>query len=83
MRGIEEMARELVKAYPLLSKQDKERFKDEKPVIGKCHLVATMSMSAREITIAKTKIVPLSCGKMTASLRNAKLLLRRRLPPSF
>ena len=36
MQGIEEMARELVKAYPLLSDTDKERFKNEKPVIGKC-----------------------------------------------
>jgi DNA topoisomerase-3 len=36
MRGIEEMAQELVKAYPFLSDTDKERFKDEKPVIGKC-----------------------------------------------
>ncbi|WP_368489394.1 DNA topoisomerase 3 [Clostridium sp. BJN0013] len=36
MRGIEEMARELVKAYPSLSDTDKERFKNEKPVIGKC-----------------------------------------------
>lgn len=36
MQGIEEMARELVNEYPALSDTDKERFKDEKPVIGKC-----------------------------------------------
>lgn len=36
MRGIEDMAQELVKTYPFLSEQDKERFKEEKPVIGKC-----------------------------------------------
>ncbi len=36
MHGIEEMARELVKAYPSLSDTDKERFKDEKHVIGNC-----------------------------------------------
>lgn len=36
MQGIEEMARELVKTYPALSDTDKERFKDEKHVIGKC-----------------------------------------------
>ena len=36
MQGIEAMARELVKAYPFLSDTDKERFKEEKPVIGKC-----------------------------------------------
>ena len=36
MQGIEDMARELVKTYPFLSGKDKELFKDEKPVIGKC-----------------------------------------------
>ena len=36
MEGIEDMARELVKTYPFLSDTDKERFKEEKPVIGKC-----------------------------------------------
>ena len=36
MQGIEGMARELVKTYPFLSGKDKELFKDEKPVIGKC-----------------------------------------------
>ena len=34
MLGIEDMTRELVKAYPFLS--DKELFKEEKPIIGKC-----------------------------------------------
>ena len=36
MAGIEEMAKELVKAYPFLSDRDKELFKEEKTVIGKC-----------------------------------------------
>ena len=36
MRGIEEMARELVKAYPFLSENQKDLFKEEKAVIGKC-----------------------------------------------
>ncbi len=36
MRGIEAMAQELVKTYPFLSEQDKGRFKEEKPLIGKC-----------------------------------------------
>ena len=39
VQGIEAMARELVKAYPFLSDEDKARFKSdkpEKPVIGKC-----------------------------------------------
>ena len=36
MTGIETMTRELVSAYPFLSDKDKERFKEEKPVIGKC-----------------------------------------------
>lgn len=36
LSGIEAMARELVKAYPFLSDADKERFKEEKPEIGKC-----------------------------------------------
>ena len=36
MQGIEAMAQELVKAYPFLSEKDKELFKEEKPVIGKC-----------------------------------------------
>ncbi len=36
MGGIEAMAQELVKTYPFLSEQDKGRFKEEKPVIGKC-----------------------------------------------
>ena len=36
MRGIEDMTRELVKAYPFLSDKEKERFKEEKRVIGKC-----------------------------------------------
>ena len=36
MRGIEDMTRELVKFYPFLSDAEKERFKEEKPEIGKC-----------------------------------------------
>lgn len=36
LSGIEAMARELVKAYPSLSDADRERFKVEKPEIGKC-----------------------------------------------
>ena len=36
LSGIEAMARELVKSYPFLSDNDKERFKTEKPEIGKC-----------------------------------------------
>ena len=36
LSGIEAMARELVKSYPFLSDSDKERFKMEKPEIGKC-----------------------------------------------
>ena len=36
MQRIEDMARELVKAYPFLSDTDKERFKEEKPELGKC-----------------------------------------------
>ena len=36
LSGIEAMARELVKSYPFLSDADKERFKEEKPEIGKC-----------------------------------------------
>ncbi len=36
MRGIEEMARKLVKAYPFLSENQKGLFKEEQTVIGKC-----------------------------------------------
>ena len=36
MRGIEDMARELVKTYPFLSDKDKGLFKEEKQAIGKC-----------------------------------------------
>ena len=36
MQGIEEMARELVKTYPILSDNQKDLFKEEKTVIGKC-----------------------------------------------
>ena len=36
MQGIEAMVQELVKSYPFLSEKDKELFKEEKPVIGKC-----------------------------------------------
>ncbi|MDY7839324.1 DNA topoisomerase III, partial [Clostridioides difficile] len=36
MKGIEDMARELVKTYPFLSEADKGRFKEEKPELGKC-----------------------------------------------
>lgn len=36
LSDIEAMARELVKSYPFLSDSDKERFKTEKPEIGKC-----------------------------------------------
>ena len=36
MRGIEAMARELVQAHPHISDVDKARFKEDKPVIGKC-----------------------------------------------
>ena len=36
MRGIEDMTRELVKAYPFLTDTNTELFKEEKRVIGKC-----------------------------------------------
>ena len=36
MRGIEAMAQELVQAHPNISDTDKARFKEDKPVIGKC-----------------------------------------------
>ena len=36
MTGIETMTRELVSTYPFLSDKEKERFKEEKPMIGKC-----------------------------------------------
>ena len=36
MTGIETMTWELVNTYPFLSDKEKERFKEEKPVIGKC-----------------------------------------------
>ena len=36
MRGIEAMARELVQAHPNISDADKARFKEDKPIIGKC-----------------------------------------------
>ena len=36
MRGIEAMARELVQAHPNISDADKARFKEDRPVIGKC-----------------------------------------------
>ena len=36
MTDIETMTRELVSTYPFLSDKEKERFKEEKPVIGKC-----------------------------------------------
>ena len=36
MTGIETMTRELVSTYPFLSDKEKERFKEEKPGIGKC-----------------------------------------------
>lgn len=36
MRGIEDMTRGLVKAYPFLSDRDKSLFREEKPIIGKC-----------------------------------------------
>ena len=36
MRGIEEMARDLGKAYPFLSDNQKDLFKEEQTVIGKC-----------------------------------------------
>lgn len=37
MRGIEDMTRGLVKAYPFLSDRDKSLFREEKPIVGKCH----------------------------------------------
>ena len=36
MRGIEDMTRGLVKAYPFLSDRDKSLFREEKPIVGKC-----------------------------------------------
>ena len=36
MQGIEAMTRELVKAYPFCSDDQKDLFKEEKPIIGKC-----------------------------------------------
>ena len=48
LSGIEAMARELVKSYPFLSDSDKERFKTEKPEIGKCPAAVPLSMRARK-----------------------------------
>lgn len=36
MRGIEDMTRGLVKAYPFLSGRDKSPFREEKTIVGKC-----------------------------------------------
>ena len=41
------------------------------------------SMRERKTTTVPTKSVALPCGKTTASLRNAKPPLPRRLPPRF
>jgi len=48
MQGIEEMAGELVKAYPFLSDRDRERFKEEKPVIGNCPRCGSSVYEGRE-----------------------------------
>lgn len=36
IRGIEDMTRGLVKAYPFLSDRDKSLFREVKPIVGKC-----------------------------------------------
>ena len=48
MTGIETMTRELVSTYPFLSDKEKERFKEEKPVIGKCPRCGTNIYEGRK-----------------------------------
>lgn len=63
MRGIEEMARELVKAYPFLSENQKGLFKEEQTVIGKCPRCGGNVCEGRKTTTVKRRTAPLSCGK--------------------
>lgn len=65
MQGIEAMAQELVKAYPFLSEKDKELFKEEKPVIGKCPRCGSPVHESKKTIIALTGTAPLPCGRMT------------------
>ena len=73
MEGIEDMARELVKTYPFLSDDKAQMFKPEREALGNCPRCGSpVYEGKRKTTIAATRNVSLPCGKMTASLRNAK-----------
>ena len=83
MQGIEEMARELVKAYPFLSFPTGTGSVSKRKSLLSATVPAAVRPSMREerITTVKTEIAPLPCGKMTAFLRNAKPSFLRNLPP--
>ena len=72
LSGIEAMARELVKSYPFLSDNDKERFKTESRKSANAPAAVPPSMRARKTITALTGTALLSCGRMTAFLRNGK-----------
>ena len=81
MQDIEAMAQELVKTYASVLGEKPELFKTEKTRTWEVSPAANPRfMRERKTTTVPTKIVALSCGKMTASLRNERPPLHRRLP---
>lgn len=83
MQGIEAMTQELVKTYASVLGEKQELFKTEKQSLGSVPAASPRSMRERKTTTVPTKSAALPCGKMTASLRNEKPPLPRRLPQHF
>ena len=81
MRGIEEMARELVKAYPFLSENQKGLFKEEQTVIGKCPRCGGNVCEGRKNYYCEKKGCAFVMWKNDRFFEERKPPLPRKLPP--
>ena len=81
MRRIEDMTRELVKAYPFLSDSEKARFQEEKPVIGKCPRCGGNVREGKKTYACDNKDCAFACGRTSAFFEEPEsCLLPRRSP---
>lgn len=83
MQGIEAMARELVKTYASVLGEKQALFKTEKTELGKCPRCKSPVYEGKKNYYCSNKECSFAMWKTTASLRNAKPPLPRRLPPRF
>ena len=80
MTGIETMTRELVSAYPFLSDKEKERFKEEKPVIGKCPRCGANIYEGRKNYYCANRDCAFTMWKNDRFFEERKVTFSRRLP---